>query len=54
MDSYDYTPSAVLIGEVDGLRIISSTTCDFLQKVPGTVFTPSTFGADKRLLTGGL
>jgi len=37
IDSYDYTPSAILVGEVDGLRIISSTTCDFLQKVPGTL-----------------
>jgi len=37
IDSYDYTPSAILVGEVDGLRIISSTTCDFLQKVPGAM-----------------
>ena len=36
--SYDYMPSAILVGEVDGLRIISSTTCDFLQKVPGASF----------------
>jgi hypothetical protein len=35
MSSYDYSPSAMLVGEVDGLRIISSSTCDFLQKVPG-------------------
>lgn len=35
-DSYDYTPSAILVGEVDGIRIVSSSTCDFLQKVPGT------------------
>lgn len=33
--SYDYSPAAVLVGELDGLRIISSGTCDFLQKVPG-------------------
>jgi len=37
INSYDYTPSAILVGEVDGLRIISSTTCDFLQKVPGAL-----------------
>jgi hypothetical protein len=37
MDSYDNSPSAILVGEVDGLRIISSTTCDFLQKVPGAL-----------------
>jgi len=43
MHSYDYTPSAILVGEVDGLRIISSTTCDFLQKVPGAL-THTTYG----------
>ncbi|RSH95606.1 hypothetical protein EHS25_000698 [Saitozyma podzolica] len=31
---YDYSPAVHLIGELDGLRIISSTSCDFLQKVP--------------------
>lgn len=30
---YDYSPSATLVGETDGLRIISSTACDFIQKV---------------------
>jgi hypothetical protein len=32
---YDYPPAVVLAGEVDGLRIISSYTCEVLQKVPG-------------------
>jgi len=32
---YDYPPAVVLAGEVDGLRIISSYTCEILQKVPG-------------------
>jgi hypothetical protein len=40
MHSYDYSPSAILVGEVDGLRIISSSTCDFLQKVPGMSISP--------------
>ncbi|ORX39657.1 Vps16, C-terminal region-domain-containing protein [Kockovaella imperatae] len=40
---YDYSPSAELAGEIDGLRIISSSTCDFVQKVPDpslAVFRP--------------
>lgn len=32
---FDYPPAALLAGEVDGLRIISSHTCEVLQKVPG-------------------
>lgn len=32
---YTYPPSAVIVGEVDALRIISSSTCEILQKVPG-------------------
>lgn len=31
---HDYPPSTFFIGELDGLRILSSNTCDFLQKVP--------------------
>lgn len=56
MGSYDYTPSAILVGEVDGLRIISSTTCDFLQKVPGA-FSHNiyvTVSADDRFFTSSL
>ncbi|RSH83220.1 uncharacterized protein EHS24_006887 [Apiotrichum porosum] len=40
---YDYPPAVVLAGEVDGLRIISSSTCEVLQKVPDAslaVFQP--------------
>ncbi|KAK8870008.1 hypothetical protein IAR55_000578 [Kwoniella newhampshirensis] len=40
---YDYPPAAHLVGELDGLRVISSTTCDFMQKVPDpslAVFSP--------------
>ena len=33
--SYSYEPAAVVVGEIDGLRIISSTTCELVQKVPG-------------------
>jgi hypothetical protein len=57
MSSYDYSPSAVLVGEVDGLRVISSSTCDFLQKVPGMpIISPqsSRMTADIRLLARGL
>jgi hypothetical protein len=57
MSSYDYSPSAVLVGEVDGLRIISSSTCDFLQKVPGMLIIlpqSSRTTADIRLLACGL
>jgi len=50
--SYDYAPSAILVGEVDGLRIISSSSCDFLQKVPGTFVHQ--FITDIRLFTGCL
>ena len=32
---YDYSPAAMIVGELDGLRIISSFSCDFVQKVPG-------------------
>lgn len=32
---YDYPPAVILAGEVDGLRIISSYSCEILQKVPG-------------------
>jgi len=32
---YDYSPAAFLLSELDGMRIISSSSCDFLQKVPG-------------------
>ncbi|ODN84868.1 hypothetical protein L202_00723 [Cryptococcus amylolentus CBS 6039] len=40
---YDYPPSAHLVGETDGLRVISSHVCDFIQKVPDyslAVFKP--------------
>ncbi|ORY21590.1 Vps16, C-terminal region-domain-containing protein [Naematelia encephala] len=40
---YTYFPSAFLVGELDGLRIISTTNCEFLQKVPDptlAVFKP--------------
>lgn len=57
--SYEYTPSVVLTGELDGLRIISSSTCEFLQKVPGT--SPQFIQETKigetdliRLIIGGL
>lgn len=30
----------MLVGELDGLRIISSTACDFVQKVPGQSNAP--------------
>lgn len=30
---YDCSPAAILVGEIDGLRIISSSSCDFVQKV---------------------
>lgn len=49
MCSYDYSPSAVLVGELDGLRIISSGTCEFLQKVPGQY--PCTYRSSSRKLT---
>jgi hypothetical protein len=35
LDSYLYSPSPVLVGEMDGLRIISTETCEFVEKVPG-------------------
>ncbi|KAG7548910.1 hypothetical protein FFLO_03202 [Filobasidium floriforme] len=41
--SYAYTPGSVLIGEIDGLRIVSASSSDFVQKVPGptlSVFQP--------------
>lgn len=34
--SYLYSPSPVLVGDMDGLRIISTESCDFIEKVPGT------------------
>ena len=40
---YDHSPSAILVGELDGLRVVSSSTCDFVQKVPDStlaVFRP--------------
>lgn len=40
---YDYSPAVILVGEIDGLRIVSSTTCDFVQKVADStlaVFRP--------------
>ncbi|KAK4687137.1 vacuolar protein sorting-associated protein 16, partial [Tremellales sp. Uapishka_1] len=40
---YEYPLSVYLVGELDGLRILSSTTCDFIQKVPEptlAVFSP--------------
>ncbi|WVQ78256.1 hypothetical protein IAT38_000340 [Cryptococcus sp. DSM 104549] len=40
---YDYSPAAHLVGELDGLRVVSSLTCDFIQKVPDpslAVFSP--------------
>ncbi|KAL0240233.1 hypothetical protein I308_106782 [Cryptococcus tetragattii IND107] len=40
---YNYSPSVHLGGELDGLRVISSTSCDFIQKVPDSslsVFRP--------------
>lgn len=40
---YDYPPAVVLAGEVDGLRIISSSTCEVLQKVPGGCSEPTSF-----------
>lgn len=33
--SFSYPPTAHLVGETDGLRIQSSSACDFVQKVPG-------------------
>ncbi|WVW83415.1 hypothetical protein I302_105435 [Kwoniella bestiolae CBS 10118] len=41
--SWDYPPSAYILGEIDGVRIISSGTCEFVQKVPDctlAVFSP--------------
>ncbi|WRT66892.1 uncharacterized protein IL334_003855 [Kwoniella shivajii] len=41
--SWDYPPSAYIVGEIDGLRIISSASCEFVQKVPDctlAVFSP--------------
>lgn len=32
---YDYSPAAIIDGDVDGLRILSSSTCEIVQKVPG-------------------
>ncbi|WVR04982.1 hypothetical protein IAU60_001994 [Kwoniella sp. DSM 27419] len=32
--AYDYPPAVHLVGELDGLRIISSSSCEFVQKVP--------------------
>ncbi|WVF72368.1 hypothetical protein IAT40_007183 [Kwoniella sp. CBS 6097] len=40
---YDHPPAVHLVGELDGLRIISSSTCEFVQKVPDctlAVFSP--------------
>lgn len=37
---YDYPPSVVIKGEVDALRIISSSLCEMLQKVPGELGIP--------------
>lgn len=33
-DSYYYSSPTVLISEHDGVRVLSSDRCDFLQKVP--------------------
>ncbi|WWC69699.1 uncharacterized protein I206_103642 [Kwoniella pini CBS 10737] len=41
--SWDYSPAVQIVGEIDGLRIISSGTCEFVQKVPDAtlaVFSP--------------
>ncbi|WWC85237.1 uncharacterized protein L201_000099 [Kwoniella dendrophila CBS 6074] len=41
--SWDYPPHAHILGEIDGLRIISSGTCEFVQKVSDctlAVFSP--------------
>ncbi|WWC61373.1 uncharacterized protein I303_103954 [Kwoniella dejecticola CBS 10117] len=41
--AWDYPPSVCIVGEIDGLRIISSSTCEFVQKVPDAtlaVFSP--------------
>lgn len=32
---YDYLDPVQLVGEIDGIRIISLEKCEFLQKVPG-------------------
>lgn len=39
-DSYLYSPAPVLVGEMDGLRIISTESCDFIEKVPGKPSSP--------------
>ncbi|KAJ9095730.1 hypothetical protein QFC20_006597 [Naganishia adeliensis] len=41
--NYLYSPAPVLVGEMDGLRIISTESCDFIEKVPDAslaVFAP--------------
>nr|ASF90210.1 hypothetical protein SPAR04372 [Bartheletia paradoxa] len=41
--SYDYASDVYLIGEIDGVRIISGSSSDFLQRVPestSSVFSP--------------
>lgn len=41
--SYTYPPGVVIVGEIDGLRIISASVSDFVQKVPAStlaVFQP--------------
>ncbi|KAJ9113615.1 hypothetical protein QFC22_005923 [Naganishia vaughanmartiniae] len=41
--SYLYSPAPVLVGEIDGLRIISTETCEFIEKVADAtlaVFSP--------------
>lgn len=35
---YSYDDSIYLIPEVDGVRVISSDKCEFLQKVPSNVY----------------
>lgn len=40
---YDYAPACFLVSELDSLRILSSRTCDAVQKVPSpslSVFQP--------------
>lgn len=32
---YSYPPAVHLIGEIDGVRVLSSQACEFLQKVSG-------------------
>ncbi|KAL1411169.1 Vacuolar protein sorting-associated protein 16 [Vanrija albida] len=43
---YDHPPAAVIVGEVDSLRIISSATCEVLQKVPDALLAVFRPGSD--------